>query len=429
MSEPVGTRYAFLDLLKFIGLIFIIARHTVLCSGQPLTLGSLTFGMQHANLAVEFFFLLCGFFLATHLRRHPQEDTLIYLKNRYRRFLPVHAVCLLLILLCMLRFNLSTLPAFLHQNPDFFLELLLVHHLGFSTFEINNPSWFLCALLPASLLTHALLCAALRRGSAKYCGAPFALIIMLSLTVILSTTGHLGVSRGPLWHLTDLGVLRATAEVMLGTLIAIYLTPAPRTDSSTTLSSQTSTSSWRSHLSERHLKLLSTTLATAAELVMLSVFGYVLLLPAPSVAADLMLLLAFAAIITLSLHTHGRGLIGALCATKPLRLLFETELSLYLCHWLFTSHYADVAILLPDFLKERSFASITLLSLLLSALLTALIPTCRSSYRADHKSPPPPHLIALITNRSYESFTLKLCPAPISPHPQLHSLTLAEPPL
>jgi len=171
-------------------------------------------------LAVEFFFILSGYFIMDHIEREfgtfapriaPEdvpERTLHFFVERFKRLFPDYALALLLVLLfeVVINHSLSVKQVLIDGGWEF----LMVQCFGFPYH--NYTLWYCSALLFASVFVYFLV---LRFGKGYiYLGAP--VVILSVVGFFLRKVGHIDVGSsiniGLLWD----GFYRAVAEIGLG---------------------------------------------------------------------------------------------------------------------------------------------------------------------------------------------------------------------
>jgi len=109
----------------------------------------------HWYIAVEFFFILSGYLLMKHADSNENETCLEYIKNRVFRLYPEYIIAFSV--MCCVRAYNTGLNIFKIIIPNW-LELFMLHSVGTNTFPyINNPAWYVSALLIGSYFIYYLI--------------------------------------------------------------------------------------------------------------------------------------------------------------------------------------------------------------------------------------------------------------------------------
>ena len=197
------------ECLRFVfaaGLVYYHLMHANLVSAapDPAAFAGLAASCDWACLMVECFCVLSGWFLAGSAERSSGEPFLSIALDRFFRLWPVFA---LQTAIWALFFGMPVEMAIQH--------LLLLHGTGLCT-GWGGILWFVPTFFWSNLLLLALLRLAGRRV------APFllALVAFLGYAVNLGATGG-GLGRGPVWGFLSLGLLRISAGISLGVLLAM----------------------------------------------------------------------------------------------------------------------------------------------------------------------------------------------------------------
>lgn len=359
-------RSSLLDLFKYLAIIAIVLRHTSLGAGGTLRGLGADWVFPHAYIAVEFFFVFAGFSLTAHASREPQEDSLCYVLQKWRRYLPVHLICLALLLAAALNFTLEPywyLKA-LQDNPDLLLEALMLHRVGATDFILNNPDWFLSALLVACPLVHVLVKIAIKKEALSNYRALALLLSICCYALVIRGHGSLGAYNTPLWGFSDLCLVRALGGVLLGSAVYLYARNDKRNSNGN---------------GAEHRGRSALLRSTLRECLCLTLFLILLYLPQGGAAADLLSALLFAWIVAV-LSRKPQGMLSYLASMAPLRVLYRTQLALYLCHWLFTHYYPKLSGLYSS-IGERTLLNTLLLSMGLAIIIEYGKLACSVLYR------------------------------------------------
>ena len=109
----------------------------------------------HWYIAVEFFFILSGYLLMQHVEKCKEESTFDYLKDRIWRLYPEYLLAFLI--MASIRSYQSGLNIFKIIIPNW-LEAVMLQSIGTNIFPyVNNPAWYVSALLICSCLIYYML--------------------------------------------------------------------------------------------------------------------------------------------------------------------------------------------------------------------------------------------------------------------------------
>lgn len=106
----------------------------------------------HWYIAVEFFFVLSGYLLMLHVDKHPEESVGTYIKGRVTRLYPEYIIVFfMMVILRSIRNGLNPLKYII---PNW-LEALMLQSIGTDKFPyLNNPAWYVSALLIGSYIVY-----------------------------------------------------------------------------------------------------------------------------------------------------------------------------------------------------------------------------------------------------------------------------------
>lgn len=152
MDSSKNSQYNSLNLWRilftFVIMIFHFADSTSFYADYPMI-------NYHWYIAVEFFFVLSGYLLMQHYDNNPDESTLQYIWKRVTRLYPEYLVAFLI--MSIIKSIYSGLNIFKIIIPNW-LELLMLQSIGTNVFPyVNNPAWYVSALLIVSYFTIYLL--------------------------------------------------------------------------------------------------------------------------------------------------------------------------------------------------------------------------------------------------------------------------------
>ena len=119
--------------------------------------------VKHGYIAVEFFFILSGFYLYKNYRKNPEIETIDYLLSRCKKLLPPFLISFLLLVLLDRKQYIYppeeiSPDSILEKYFSHFHEIFLCQGIGLTDrVAINHPLWFISVLLFSSGLLHSLL--------------------------------------------------------------------------------------------------------------------------------------------------------------------------------------------------------------------------------------------------------------------------------
>ena len=119
--------------------------------------------ISHGYVAVEFFFMLSGFYLYQSYKKHQEIGVLDYTLHKVKKFMPPFLIAFFLLILLdrkqYIYFPETFAPdAILDRYFIHIHELLLCQSIGLTTLTaVNHPLWFLSVLLLAGGMLYSLL--------------------------------------------------------------------------------------------------------------------------------------------------------------------------------------------------------------------------------------------------------------------------------
>ena len=206
-----------IELLRFVFFVGVLLFHL----NKDLYSSKLFFGeylsfFSHGYIAVEFFFVLSGFFMAKSAMKSGSNgsigsETVVFMKKKILSILPAHIICFAItfILVCILeKVNLQqfiinavqSIPAFLFLNKT-----------GISVKNIIPPEWYISCMLFALALLFPL-CRKFKKTFTHIIAPAFAILF---IGYFVHKYDALGVKDG--WSVLMMkGQSRAIAEIALG---------------------------------------------------------------------------------------------------------------------------------------------------------------------------------------------------------------------
>jgi peptidoglycan/LPS O-acetylase OafA/YrhL len=191
-----------LESCKYLAILLIVCLHT---------------GFPRGYQAVEFFFIVSGFFLVNSVFT-TEENVFSWLIHKIKKIYPLYIGSLFLSL--SLRFistviihKLSVFD-FIQQNSDVFYEMFFLQRVGFTTYSINTPDWYISAMLFAGFILYFLL--------SKYHESIFPVLciaIIIIVAFLINRAGHLDQHSTILFGAFDISGFRAFAGMSIGVLL------------------------------------------------------------------------------------------------------------------------------------------------------------------------------------------------------------------
>ncbi len=182
---------------------------------------SVVHALSYGYLAVDFFFLLSGFVIwlawGTRLREGASGSTVEFLRRRFARIWPLHAVVLTGTVVMAL-----ALVATGRSDPDLYplsdlpLHYLLIQNWGLAHLAWNYPAWSISCELFAYLLFAAVAGAIdLRRlSTGALIGVAVGLLLLLHAVFRLRGLEHLGE------YIPQMGLIRCVLQFGCGAVVA-----------------------------------------------------------------------------------------------------------------------------------------------------------------------------------------------------------------
>ena len=217
MNTAKPTRNAEIEFLRFLFCIVVFLSHAreLLLPPPPGTLtdNSITL-FAKGGLAVEFFFLLSGYFTMSFIDRHQNGSfrTSAFIFRKIKGFYPELCASLLIATAVVLwAWGTESFGVKLLQTLTGSGMLLKMTGLSCGCHDMNGPTWYLSSMIIGLIIVYPLL-------------RKFGVTPLLVLTAIC-TCGYLCIDNGTLTHpynwmgFTYAGNLRAVAELILGAAV------------------------------------------------------------------------------------------------------------------------------------------------------------------------------------------------------------------
>lgn len=168
------------------------------------------FFKYHWYIAVEFFFILSGFLLASHAKRNQDETATKYLLGRIRRLYPEYIVAFAVMVI--LRTYTSGLNIVKVLIPNW-LEMFMLQSVGTNIFPyINNPAWYVSALIIMSYLVYYML----KRNSDLFLKLIAPIAVILDFSYMYRKYGRLEIFYHTEGILGNTALLRAFMGIVVG---------------------------------------------------------------------------------------------------------------------------------------------------------------------------------------------------------------------
>lgn len=287
-----------LNFYKFLAICFVVLLHSGIGGWYV-----------HGYVAVDFFFMLSGFFLARKIiEKKTTIDTITYGVLSFKKLLPTHIVCLSILVLYVsnLRFGNYFLT-----NSSIFFEYFLIHRWGFTEYFLNVPDWYLSSFLLVAIFLYASFKYFYYKHRLEIFIWMNSLFSLLFLVLILRLQGNLDVHSFLLWGCVDIGAIRCYVDMVLGINCFLLL---------------------------NYLKGLSSNINVVwgganhfVELIILSAFLWVMIGKNHGLLIDFLSLVLFFIIIISSFYT--KGIVSQLASSSIFARIYRLQLPIYLGHF------------------------------------------------------------------------------------------------
>lgn len=216
MNTELKTYNGEIDFWKFIFSIIIVLHHSYCLFGDEI------FCFRYGSLAVEFFFIISGYFLASSVMRNQkpydkktigsETASFVFKKGYALIYYMMFSVVLKLIVLAATKGFKETI-----LNKKIFLiitDVLFLNMSGIPAYKINAPIWYISAMLLAMMVIYPLL----RKNSDFFVSVISPLTAIFLYGFMMKHDTYLGSSD--LWYSAVYkGVLRAFAGLALGCFV------------------------------------------------------------------------------------------------------------------------------------------------------------------------------------------------------------------
>ena len=214
-----------IDLLKLFFAIVVFILHF---SGIP----RLHTFLPRGYLAVEFFFIVSGYFMALKLRSKESPDAFSFIVKKMAPIYPVVFVSTLIaIILRMIPMADRSLNGWVTSILPSVFEMSMLWEQGIYVGRTyNNPTWYISAMIIAMGFLYPLF----RKYLGYFSGVGSLLLALVCYSILFNHSPKITYYR-VYWFITTLGVIRAIAGVSLGVFLYDCCSRATRCFSITAL--------------------------------------------------------------------------------------------------------------------------------------------------------------------------------------------------
>lgn len=169
-------------------------------------------------MAVEFFFILSGFFMAAHADKkapatQPGQDVFDFLKHKISGIYPAFLICFITAFIVRECFETTQISSrFLYRVIYSFGELGFLQMAGFPAYCATGVGWYLSALFLSMLLLYPLL----RKYESAFIFIVAPLLSIFLIGFMVRTTGNVNVPDYLYFGVVYKGMLRGVADICLG---------------------------------------------------------------------------------------------------------------------------------------------------------------------------------------------------------------------
>jgi len=264
-------------------------------------------------LAVEFFFVLSGFFLMKHLSAIPEDKidvatvSLACFVKKFKRFFVLNFLCIVILHTWLFFINGGgSVIGYCNSFFDRLGECFFLQCSGLSLQLVNLPGWYLSSLLLGCYVITVNYC--LNRISFQYIVAPA--FVCFFYAFISQTSGKLDIWSNSAFGFLNYGLIRGLAGLCVGCLLYVF------------------SENVKQKYSIKYK--IPPNLFVLLDLANLFVMYKLLIHRNPS-QTDFIVIPCFC--ITILLSYYRVGLSSKFTALKPFKFLGSISLELYLCHW------------------------------------------------------------------------------------------------
>ncbi|MCM1267740.1 MAG: acyltransferase [Bacteroidales bacterium] len=209
------------ELMRFLFSVLVVGYHVQMSMNDS----AINF-FENGAVAVEFFFLISGYFMARSIERFSSDEngkigksTLQFMAKKVKGIWPIHITANIAMLFLILLFETSAfMTRFIKGLPGlFFLQMAPLWNESFNE-ALIVPEWYLSAMLLSMVVIFPLVLLLRRKRkavSASFCALGIMGVFFLAVGVILK--GHI--------QQNFIYAVRAAAELILG-MLAYYLSAA-----------------------------------------------------------------------------------------------------------------------------------------------------------------------------------------------------------
>lgn len=205
-----------IELLRFLFALVVVLHHS-----RELADADGFYLAKSGYLAVEFFFILSGYFLMSSILNKGEienigKETRDYLCKKIKALLPNFYFALLVAAVAQgIKWHMQGFHRMqiIVRYFDVIYEFLFIHMAGIGNVRVNGVDWYISAMLLSMAILYPI--ARKYRDYFMYVGAPLFSIFMIGL--LFRSVGHLSLAALPAENLRiHQGLFRALAEISIG---------------------------------------------------------------------------------------------------------------------------------------------------------------------------------------------------------------------
>ncbi len=219
-----GVRMGSIDFLRFLLSIAVLLFHgrNIIETKEAI--------FTRGYFAVEFFFIISGYFLAMSALRskRPAAD---YMKRKYKSLFDYHAIFFVIAFVCMCVLKSLSASEVFQSAIRSIPELLLLPVASGFSFElicINNVSWYIAYLLVGSMLLYPIV-----RKSEEYAGYWSVAVFIFGIGTLYVTNGRFTGINDILFLSVRTGLVRSICSLSAGVFVYYLCDKAKNTQWST----------------------------------------------------------------------------------------------------------------------------------------------------------------------------------------------------
>ncbi|KAK8836060.1 hypothetical protein M9Y10_040015 [Tritrichomonas musculus] len=146
----MSNRNNLVELERFLNSLIVVGYHI-----QSAFVGQYKYFFKNGAAAVEFFFVVSGYFFARSIEKinakdekNIVKDTFVFLKNKIKTILPVHIVCTVFLLIFAMIIDIHSFgKTLLNGLPGIFLVQMAIVWEDSMLMSFNIPEWYISTML------------------------------------------------------------------------------------------------------------------------------------------------------------------------------------------------------------------------------------------------------------------------------------------